>query len=127
MPTTLTPRQRQIYDYIKQRIDGGFPPTIREICNHIGVKGLFGVVTHLRALRKKGYIAIDENISRGIRLVNQLKPGELRDLEGNVHSFANFLEAGNYTREVDGAYFVFNKGELVGAIRFVGNPSLNGE
>jgi SOS-response transcriptional repressor LexA len=120
--TQLTPRQREIFDYIKQRIDGGFPPTLREICGHTGIRSPNAVVQHLRALRKKGWIETDEHIARGIRLVNQLKPGELRDLEGNVHSFGDLFAEGNSQVIWAGQYHIYNSDlMLIGGIRFVGN------
>lgn len=67
--TVLTPRQEGIYEYIRGRILTGDPaPTVREIGENFGIRSPNGVMCHLKALEKKGYIVRDENLSRSIRL-----------------------------------------------------------
>jgi len=69
--STLTERQRQIYDFIRQRIDGrGFPPTVREIGENFAIKSPNGVMCHLKALEKKGLIHRDTFSARAIQLVD---------------------------------------------------------
>ena len=53
----LTSRQREIYEFICQKIEvRGFPPSIREIGEAFAIKSPNGVMCHLRALEKKGLI-----------------------------------------------------------------------
>lgn len=55
--TTLTEKQQQIYAYIRKTIETkGFPPAIRDICEAFGISSPNGVMCHLKALQKKGYI-----------------------------------------------------------------------
>jgi len=57
MPAKLTLKQRQILEFIEERIKmSGLPPTLREICEHQGLRSRSGVLQHLKALEKKGYI-----------------------------------------------------------------------
>ncbi len=50
----LTERQREIYDFIRERIEGrGFGPTVREIGEGFDIKSPNGVMCHLKALEKK--------------------------------------------------------------------------
>ena len=50
----LTARQRQVFDFIESKIqEWGYPPTIREIGEHLGIKSTNGVADHLKALKKK--------------------------------------------------------------------------
>ena len=67
----LTKRQRQILDYISDYIcDRGYPPTIREIGNAMGIKSTNGVSEHLETLWRKGYLIRDEkraNLARAMR------------------------------------------------------------
>lgn len=67
----LTERQKEIYDYIRERIAGGMPPTVREIGTQFGIRSPNGVLCHVDVLVKKGYITRDRFVSRGIRLVGQ--------------------------------------------------------
>ena len=70
----LTPRQQQVLDYIESHIgQHGYPPTLREIAAHLGISGTLGVMKHLQALEKKGYIEKDVASSRGIRLSGRPK------------------------------------------------------
>ncbi|MGF1466180.1 MAG: transcriptional repressor LexA [Sandaracinaceae bacterium] len=64
----LTERQKAVLDYIIESIqDRGFPPTLREIGNHLGIKSTNGVNDHLRALERKGYLTREDMKSRTLR------------------------------------------------------------
>ena len=66
---TLTPRQQKVYELIRDRIRSrGYGPTVREIAEHFKIQSPNGVVCHLRALEKKGFIVREPNMSRAIRL-----------------------------------------------------------
>lgn len=68
----LTDRQKEILEFIASFLkDKGYPPTIREICSNFNISSTFGVKRHLEALQKKGYISIDGNASRAIRILNR--------------------------------------------------------
>ena len=67
----LTGQQQRIYDYIRQYIQqNGYPPAIRDIGTAFGIVSPNGVMCHLRALQKKGYILRDEK--------NELRGGRAR-------------------------------------------------
>src|SRR5262249_43533043 len=66
----LTPRQREIYNFIRGKIQGrGYGPTVREIGVHFQIKSPNGVMCHLKALQKKGLIHREPNMSRAIQLL----------------------------------------------------------
>ena len=68
----LTPRQQQVLDCIAGHIDdNGYPPTLREIAAALKVSGTLGVIKHLQALEKKGYLEKETGSSRGLRLVGR--------------------------------------------------------
>ena len=68
----LTKRQRQIYRYLVERINRyGQSLTIREIGEQFGITSTNGVRAILSALIKKGYIAKEAAISRGIKLLKE--------------------------------------------------------
>lgn len=63
----LTERQSQVLDFIADTIrDRGFPPTIREIGNALGIRSTNGVNDHLKALERKGFISRSGSKSRAI-------------------------------------------------------------
>jgi repressor LexA len=66
----LTDRQREILDFISQSIEErGYPPTLREIGLHFGIRSTNGVNDHLRALEKKGHLQREDLKSRALRPV----------------------------------------------------------
>ena len=74
--TTLTARQQQILDLIKQHIsETGYPPTRAEIANELGFKSPNAAEEHLRALARKGVIEMISGTSRGIRLLEEEHKG----------------------------------------------------
>src|SRR5713101_6802929 len=65
----LTDRQQQILDYIRSYIEKqGYPPSIRDIGKKMKITSTQGVVDHLNAIEKKGYIKRGGKLSRGIVL-----------------------------------------------------------
>jgi repressor LexA len=72
----LTPRQQEILSLIRHHIeDTGFPPTRMDICHALGFKSPNAAEEHLKALARKGVIALTSGASRGIRLVEELVAG----------------------------------------------------
>lgn len=64
----LTKRQRMVLDFIIDHIDEHhFPPTIREIGDHMEIKSTNGVNDHLKALERKGYLSRKDAKSRALR------------------------------------------------------------
>jgi repressor LexA len=70
----LTKRQEQTLDFIRSSIqDRGYPPTLREIGEFMGIKSTNGVNDHLRALERKGYLRREDMKSRALKLVEDPK------------------------------------------------------
>lgn len=68
MPDALTERQREILDFITSSItERGYPPTLREIGEHFGIRSTNGVNDHLKALEKKGHLRREDLKSRAMR------------------------------------------------------------
>jgi repressor LexA len=82
---SLTNRQQQIFDLIKDNINNtGMPPTRAEIAKFFGFKSANAAEEHLKALAKKGYIEMLPGTSRGIRLPEALIEEEGLPLIGRV-------------------------------------------
>ncbi len=68
----LTPRQQQVLDLIRDKIeDSGMPPTRAEIARELGFRSANAAEEHLKALAKKQAIEIIPGASRGIRVLLQ--------------------------------------------------------
>src|SRR4029077_14943031 len=85
----LTDRQNQVLVYIRQSIhDRGYPPTLREIGAHMGIRSTNGVNDHLRALERKGYLTREDMKSRALR-PRDLLPEETQAAEAVSDAPAN--------------------------------------
>lgn len=68
--STLTARQQQILQLIRDRInETGMPPTRAEIAETFGFRSANAAEDHLKALARKGVIELLAGSSRGIRLL----------------------------------------------------------
>lgn len=114
-----TARQQQVLDYIQSHIDNdGYPPTIREICAHLGVSGTVSATRHLDALEKKGFIKRDSG-SRGIALTTPTNDSASLPIVGTVRAGALSLAVEDITGYISvdraflhgGRFFLRVKGE----------------
>ncbi len=72
MGTKLTPRQREILEYIRRQIrDNGYPPSVREIGEAIGLSSSSTVHGHLARLEEKGYLRRDPDKPRAIEITGE--------------------------------------------------------
>ncbi len=70
----LSSKQAQVLTFLMDfNAEHGFPPTIRELCDHFGYRSLNTAHFHLRSLEKKGYIQIHPGKGRGITLPEALR------------------------------------------------------
>ncbi len=67
----LTPRQQEILQFIRDRMEAtGLPPTRAEIAQEFGFRSPNAAEEHLRVLARKGALELLPGASRGIRLSN---------------------------------------------------------
>ncbi|MFP4375628.1 MAG: transcriptional repressor LexA [Spirochaetales bacterium] len=95
----LTARQRVVLGFIRGFLrEHRFPPTIREISEHLEVS-VKGAYDHVKALEKKGHIRIDSNRSRTIELIAEPPEEQPQTVEvpilGNVAAGLPLLAAEN--------------------------------
>ncbi|MGB8651251.1 MAG: transcriptional repressor LexA [Mycobacteriales bacterium] len=63
----LTPRQRKVLEFIRESVERrGFPPTIREIGDAVGLASTSSVSYQLIALQKKGFLRRDATKPRAV-------------------------------------------------------------
>ncbi|MBR3815656.1 MAG: transcriptional repressor LexA [Clostridia bacterium] len=67
----LTENQFKILEYLKERAGYGAIPSVREICQAVGLSSTSSVQNNLNALEEKGYIERDPMLKRSIRIVGQ--------------------------------------------------------
>jgi len=83
----LSERQQQVLEYIRQTVaDRGYPPSVREIGEAVGLSSPSTVHSHLSALVAAGAIKRDPTKPRAIMIVDDMKtaaaslPDRLRDV-----------------------------------------------
>ena len=68
----LTARQQEIYDFVTRYVDGhGYPPTVREIGEEVGLASPSTVHAHLANLERAGYIRRDPTKPRALEVVGR--------------------------------------------------------
>src|SRR5262245_23095032 len=67
--TTLTPRQREVLEIIEQHLQQrGYPPSVREIGEAVGLTSPSTVHAHLAALQRRGYLRRDPTKPRAMEV-----------------------------------------------------------
>ncbi|TMK30120.1 MAG: transcriptional repressor LexA [Actinobacteria bacterium] len=96
--TDLTPRQRRIVDFIADTVlDRGYPPTVREIGEAVGLTSSSSVHSQLANLERKGLLHKDPTKPRAIGLADEsTKPeGVVIPILGRIAAGTPVLASGN--------------------------------
>ena len=81
----LTKRQREVFEFIRDKIHNrGYGPTVREIGEAFHISSPNGVMCHLKALEKKGFITREPNMSRAITLSPETEEAKGLPLAGRI-------------------------------------------
>jgi repressor LexA len=77
----LSDKQKRILDFLKKElVDKGYPPSVREICNAVGLKSTSTVHGYLERLEKKGLIRRDPSKPRAIEILDDISPIAKKEL-----------------------------------------------
>jgi len=113
MGKELTTKQKELFDFLKDFfVEKGFPPTLREIASHFGLRGPRGPQKTLRILERKGFIRKIAGSSRAIEIlgfsfnqtfsipiVGRVKAGEpvlaLENIEGYLNLDRSLVSSGD--------------------------------
>lgn len=76
--TKMSKRQQSILDYIKEEVSQkGYPPSVREIAEAVGLASSSTVHGHLSRLEKKGFIRRDPTKPRAIEILELSEEGNI--------------------------------------------------
>jgi repressor LexA len=121
----LTDRQREVLDFITGSIrKRGYPPTLREIGSHFGIRSTNGVNDHLRALEKKGFLHREDLKSRALRPL--ITEDDFIDVPvlGKVAAGQPMLAVQNYEDTVKIDRFFIGQNREVFALRVKGDSMI---
>lgn len=88
MKRRIKEKTDKLFDYIlKFQAKNGFPPSLREMCTHMGISSTSTISYYLDYLEEQGLIRRDVYKNRAIEILNgrRLNPceGEIEDIDGN--------------------------------------------
>ena len=129
----LSPKQQQIYDYIIAfQADHGYPPSVREIGEAVGLKSPSTVHFHLKGLEEKGLITKAEGKTRAITVSGPVPHPVAEELDGRAGRVpvVGSVAAGSpiLAQECIEDYLTFDTGGQVGehfALRVRGESMLH--
>lgn len=80
MAGNLSSKQQLILDFLKKEIkQNGYPPTVREICDAVGLSSTSTVHAHLETLERKGYIRRSPTKNRSTEILEEDFYGNARE------------------------------------------------
>ena len=83
----LTVRQRRVLEVIRNSVDRrGYPPSLREIGEAVGLTSPSSVAHQLATLERKGFLRRDPNRPRAIEVVSPDSPADMRGYRGGASS-----------------------------------------
>jgi repressor LexA len=138
MTSKKASRQRKIYEFLQEYVEAnGYPPTVREIGQAVGIKSTSLVSYYLKSLDKKGLIDREPSVSRGIRLADDTSDQEVpQEVEPGMMSipYLGYIVAsapipvdpleGDETIEINRALFGREADDLF-ALRVKGNSMID--
>ncbi|MFR0880988.1 MAG: transcriptional repressor LexA [Oscillospiraceae bacterium] len=95
----LNEKATAIYEFIRDSIDSGYPPTVREICDALGIKSTSTVHKYINLLVDEGYLEKSDNHNRAIKLSG--KSGISVPLVGNVAAGQPIFAIENITEYIN--------------------------
>lgn len=106
----LNDRAREVYRYIRERLDNGYAPTIREICSALDIKSTSTVHRYMNRLVEEGLldkmdnrnraIRLHGNASRTVPLVGTVTAGQPITAVENIEDQLSFVPDKNYSGEL---------------------------
>ncbi len=127
----LTPRQREIFEYIKESVvDIGRPPSLREIGEKFEINSTNGVRSVLEALERKEYIRRNRYLSRGIEIIKE-SPEHLDENQLRKIPWVGRVAAGQplwAEQNIEGNFYIdktFVPGEHIFALKVTGDSMKN--
>lgn len=102
----LTPRQKQVLDYIKEYAGHhGYSPTYEEIGVAVKLSSTATIYNHVKALIKKGYIKKQQNVTRGLVVIADEKESDESthtiQVLGKITGTTPLVEGGASLRAID--------------------------
>lgn len=105
----MNDKKRRVFEYIKERIEDGIAPTVREICADLNIRSTSTAARYVNALVEEGYlekfdgnraIKLAGKSSTKIPLVGTITAGQPITAVEDITDYVNFDKNKNYTGEL---------------------------
>lgn len=110
MKKKLTENERKTYEFIRSGIRKGYPPSVREICDHCGFRSTSTAHRMINMLTEKGYLEKVSNLNRALRLAGG--DSEKVPVLGQIDKSMPLLAAEQVERYIDFVPGADHPGEL---------------
>lgn len=102
----LSDREKEIYKFIREAIrTEGYAPSVRDVCEALGIKSTSTVHMYIKRLEEKGYIDRRDGKSRAITVKDDVSTEQARTMRvpliGQVRAGMPVLAVENYDGYVD--------------------------
>ncbi|MGN0612655.1 MAG: transcriptional repressor LexA [Porcipelethomonas sp.] len=118
----LNEKAAEIYNFIKDSINNGYPPTVREICSALGIRSTSTVHKYISQLVEEGYLEKMDNHNRALKLCGERSVSV--PLVGDIAAGTPILAIENITEYISFNSDRYYSGDLF-ALKVKGESMIN--
>jgi len=106
----MNEKEKRVFDFVKQRVEDGIPPSIREICSALDIASTSTAARYVNSLVDQGFLEKVDGCNRAIKLagkgaakiplVGTITAGQPITAVQDITEYINFHEEKNYTGEL---------------------------
>ncbi|MGN0609803.1 MAG: transcriptional repressor LexA [Oscillospiraceae bacterium] len=106
----MNDKERRVFEFVKERVEEGIPPSIREICAALGIRSTSTAARYVNNLVDEGILEKVDGCNRAIKLAGKgaakiplmgtITAGQPITAIEDITDFINFHEYKNYTGEL---------------------------
>lgn len=106
----MNEKEKRVFEYIKERMEDGFAPSIREICAALNIRSTSTAARYVNTLVSEGYLEKVEGCNRAIKLagksatkiplVGTITAGQPITAVEDITDYINFHETKSYAGEL---------------------------
>lgn len=106
----MNDKEKRVFEYIKERMEDGFAPSIREICAALGIRSTSTAARYVNTLVSEGYLEKVDGCNRAIKLagkgavkiplVGTITAGQPITAVEDITDYINFHEQKSYSGEL---------------------------
>ena len=106
----MNDKEKRVFEYVKERMEDGFAPSIREICAALGLRSTSTAARYVNSLVAEGYLEKVDGCNRAIKvagkgavkipLVGTITAGQPITAVEDITDYINFHEQKNYAGEL---------------------------